>query len=66
MIQTYRTLLVDDERLARNELRSLLAPHSQIEVVGEAESVEGAIEALEPAQARFALFGYSNARRIGI
>lgn len=33
-----RALIVDDERLARNELRRLLKPHSEIEVVGEAEN----------------------------
>jgi two-component system LytT family response regulator len=35
-------LLVDDERLARNELRTLLKPHPELEVVGEAADVEEA------------------------
>jgi two-component system LytT family response regulator len=35
-----RTLLVDDERLARAELRRLLVPHAQmVEIVGEAANV---------------------------
>ena len=32
-----RAVIVDDERLARVELRRLLAAHSEIEIVGEAE-----------------------------
>jgi two-component system LytT family response regulator len=39
-------LLVDDERLARAELRRLLAAHPDVEVVGEAEDVPGAAGAL--------------------
>lgn len=34
-----RTLLVDDERLARKRLRSLLAAHPEVSVVGEAGNV---------------------------
>lgn len=37
-----RVLLVDDERLARLELRRLLAGHAGVEVVGEAGSLAGA------------------------
>lgn len=47
-----KALLVDDERLARNELRRLLAAHADIEIVGEAVDVEDAlakIPALKPA-----------------
>ena len=46
-----KALLIDDERLARNELRRLLAVHPDIEIVGEAVDVEDAakkIEALKP------------------
>lgn len=42
-----RTLLVDDTRLARAELRTLLAAHPDIEVVGEADDVAPAIAAIE-------------------
>jgi len=39
-------LLIDDERLARRRLRSLLASHPEIRVVGEAASVVDAREAV--------------------
>ena len=42
-----RTLLVDDERLARAELRRLLSVHPQIEIVGEAASAAQARELLD-------------------
>jgi two-component system, LytTR family, response regulator len=42
MSQSFRALLVDDERLARKELRSMLSEHPSVEVVGEAENVEQA------------------------
>ncbi|HEU4409126.1 MAG TPA: response regulator [Polyangiaceae bacterium] len=40
-------LIVDDERLARRELRTLLAAHDAIEVVGEASSVREAVRRVE-------------------
>lgn len=46
-----RALLIDDERLARNELRRLLAAFPEIEIVGEAAQAKSAreqIAALEP------------------
>lgn len=46
-----KALLIDDERLARNELRRLLKAHADIEIVGEAtdgEDAMGKIEALRP------------------
>ncbi|WP_438480934.1 LytR/AlgR family response regulator transcription factor [Oleiharenicola lentus] len=46
-----KALIVDDERLARNELRRLLAAHADIEIVGEAVDVEDAlvkVNALKP------------------
>lgn len=46
-----RALLVDDEPLARKELRRLLAPHRWVEIVGEAANVgeaQKAIDALRP------------------
>ena len=42
MTRRRTALLVDDERLARAELRALLAAHPEIEIVGEAESVREA------------------------
>ncbi len=38
-MKSYRALIVDDERLARVEIRCLLQEHPQIQVAGEAESV---------------------------
>lgn len=38
-----KALIIDDERLARNELRRLLAAHADIEIVGEAVDVEDAM-----------------------
>lgn len=39
-----RVLLVDDERLARAELRRLLAAHAQVEIVGEASNAAEAVQ----------------------
>lgn len=43
----WKALIVDDERLARAKLRSLLARFSNIEIIGEADSVAGAVKALK-------------------
>lgn len=46
-----RALIIDDERLARSELRRLLAEHGDIEIVGEASNAADAnraIRELEP------------------
>jgi two-component system LytT family response regulator len=45
-----RTLIVDDERLARAELKRLLAAHPQIEIVAEAEHAQSALKALADLQ----------------
>ena len=45
-----KTLLIDDERLARNELRRLLAAHPQIEIVGEAADADAARERIAQLQ----------------
>ncbi|BDD06205.1 LytR/AlgR family response regulator transcription factor [Aureibacter tunicatorum] len=42
-----KALIVDDERLARKELISLLSVHEQIEVVGEAINVDDAFEKIK-------------------
>jgi two-component system LytT family response regulator len=41
-----KVLIVDDERLARNELRRMLAEHADVEIVGEARNAADAIEAI--------------------
>jgi two-component system, LytTR family, response regulator len=44
-------LLVDDERLARRELRRLLAAHTDISIAGEAVNVDDAVACLSAAPA---------------
>ena len=39
-----KALIVDDERLARTELKRLLTPFKDLQVVGEAVNAEDAIE----------------------
>jgi two-component system LytT family response regulator len=46
MKKTLTALVVDDERLARKDLISLLSPYERIQVVGEADSVPSAIKAI--------------------
>jgi two-component system LytT family response regulator len=43
----YRTMLVDDERLARSQLRSQLAQFPEIQVVAEADCVSEALKAVQ-------------------
>ena len=42
-----RTILIDDERLAREELRGLLSAHDFVEVCGEAASAKAALEVVK-------------------
>ncbi len=42
-----RTIIIDDERLARNELKKLLQDFSEIEVIDEAANVQEGIEKVE-------------------
>jgi two-component system LytT family response regulator len=43
----YKTIIVDDERLARREMRRLLAEFDEIAIVGEAENLSEAIDLIE-------------------
>jgi DNA-binding LytR/AlgR family response regulator len=43
----HRALIIDDERLARTELRKLLQDFAEIEVIGEAANAEEGIERIE-------------------
>jgi two-component system LytT family response regulator len=45
-----RVLIVDDEHLARQAMRRLLVEHAEIEIVGEAETIEQAIAAIRQTQ----------------
>lgn len=50
MSDRIRALIVDDERLARQELRALLGAHPEVQVVGEAANLEQAVRQLEREQ----------------
>lgn len=43
-MREFRTLIIDDERLAREELKSLLKDFNEIEIVGEAQNGEEGIQ----------------------
>ncbi len=47
MSKTHRALIVDDERLARNDLKSMLKTHPNITIVGEASDAHSASKAIE-------------------
>ena len=42
-----RAVIVEDSRLARNELKELIKKHNSIELVGEAENVDSGIELIQ-------------------
>ena len=42
-----KAIIIDDERLARNELKKLLQDHGDIEVIDEATNVDEGIEKIE-------------------
>jgi two-component system LytT family response regulator len=43
----FKVLIVDDERLARKDLASMLSEYPEVELVGEAQDVPSAIKAIE-------------------
>lgn len=43
----YKTVIIDDERLARAEMRRLLSEFGEINIVGEAENLSEAVEMIE-------------------
>jgi two-component system LytT family response regulator len=45
-----RVLIVDDEHLARQAMRRLLAAHPEVEIVGEASSIEEAVASIRQSQ----------------
>ncbi len=46
-MKLWKALIIDDEPLARQELQRMLLDHSQVHVIGEADSVPSAVEAIE-------------------
>lgn len=49
-MSTYKTVIVDDERLAREEVKRALASYSEFEIVGEVGNVNEAISVIEATQ----------------
>ncbi len=47
MAKKYRAIIVDDERLARNDLRLILKNHANIEVLGEASSGQEGLDLIK-------------------
>lgn len=47
LVRPLRALIIDDERLARTELRRLLTLHAEIEIVGEAQNAREARKAID-------------------
>lgn len=47
MKKSYKALIVDDERLARNDLKNMLANYDNIEVISETEDVNGTIDTID-------------------
>jgi two-component system LytT family response regulator len=47
MKKTFNALIIDDERLARKDLISLLGAHDNITVIGEADDVPSSVEAIK-------------------
>lgn len=43
----YKAVIIDDERLARTELKNLLQEHSEIEIIGEAANAREALSLLD-------------------
>ncbi|MFC4262606.1 LytR/AlgR family response regulator transcription factor [Ferruginibacter yonginensis] len=43
----YKALIIDDERLARNELKKLLADFPEVDIIGEAANAKEGIEKIE-------------------
>jgi two-component system LytT family response regulator len=58
---TKRALIIDDERLARTELKNMLADFPDIEVVGEAANANEGIEKTEMLSPRSIVFRHSDA-----
>lgn len=50
-MKSYKSIIIDDERLARLELRRLLSHHPEIDVVAEAAGVDDAIRKINDHQA---------------
>ncbi len=46
-MSTIKTIIVEDSRLARNELKELIKGHTELELIGEAENVDEGFELIQ-------------------
>ena len=58
-----KVVIIDDERLARNELRRMLGEFSDVEIIGEAANAAEGIEKIETLNPDLVFFGHSDARQ---
>ena len=49
-MKTIKTIVIDDERLAREELKKILLDYPEIEVISEAVNAEDGIEKIKELQ----------------
>lgn len=49
-MKVFKTVVIDDERLAREELKSILAEFTEIEIIGEAQNGDEGIELIKNVQ----------------
>ena len=61
-----KAIIIDDERLARTELRKLLQDYPEIEVVDEAANVDEGIAKIENHNPDIIFFRHTNARQNGL
>lgn len=47
MMKTFKTIIIDDERLAREEVKRALKKHSEFVIVGEANNVDSAVTLID-------------------
>ena len=57
----YKAIIIDDERLARNELKNCSRNFLEVEVIGEAANAEEGIDKIESLSPDLIFFRYSNA-----
>ncbi len=58
-------MIIDDERLARSELRRMLESFPRIDIVGEAVNADEALQKIDEHGARSAFSGHPDARKNG-
>lgn len=61
-----KAVIIDDERLARNELKKLLLEFPEVEVIGEAANAAEGLQKIEKSFSRSYFPGYSDAGQNGL